>query len=205
MTDLQHSGASAHAAGRVGPNAIIRVAEALREIGGVALEENLLGKAGLQAYLAGMPAEMVDEREVTRLQRAVQAELDPQQARLVMLDAGRRTGDYLLANRIPHPVQHVLRVLPAALASRVLLVAIGRNAWTFAGSGHLGIKPGQPVRLTLTGCPLCCGAVSDAPICEYYAATFERLFRQLVSSRAVTTETSCQASGAPACVFEVRW
>ncbi len=205
MTNHGHSGAAAHACGRVGPNAIIRVAEALREIGGVALEETLLDKAGLHDYLAGMPAEMVDEREVTRLQRAVQQELEPQQARLVMLDAGRRTGDYLLANRIPRPVQHVLRVLPAPLASRILLKAIGRNAWTFAGSGHLGIKPGQPVRLTLTGCPLCHGAESDIPICEYYAATFERLFRELVSSRAQATETSCHAVGAPACVFEVRW
>jgi divinyl protochlorophyllide a 8-vinyl-reductase len=123
----------------------------------------------------------------------------------VMLDAGRRTGDYLLANRIPGPVQHVLRKLPAVLASRVLLAAIGKNSWTFAGSGHLDIKPGRPVRLTLTDCPLCREATSDIPICEYYTATFERLFRELVSPNAVATETSCHATGAPACVFEIRW
>ena len=103
MTNLSHSVKADLAAGRVGPNAIIRVAEALREIGGGDLERELLHKAGLEVYLAGMPAEMVDEREVTRLQRAVQTALDPQHARGVMLDVGRRTGDYLLANRIPRP------------------------------------------------------------------------------------------------------
>jgi divinyl protochlorophyllide a 8-vinyl-reductase len=177
----------------------------LRTTGGTSLEHELLSKAGLEEYLTEMPAEMVDEGEVTRLQRAVQTELDPQRARVVMLDAGRRTGDYLLANRIPRPVQRVLRVLPAALASRILLVAIGRNAWTFAGSGRFDIKPGQPVKLTLKGCPLCAGAVSDIPLCDYYAATFERLFRELVSARAVATETSCSAISGAACVFEVRW
>lgn len=205
MTHHAQVNANGHGAGRVGPNAIIRVAEALREVGGVALEQTLLIEAGLGSYLGCMPAEMVDEREVTRLQRAVQAGLDPLLARAVMLDAGRRTGDYLLANRIPSLVQRVLRVLPAALASRILLVAIGKNAWTFAGSGHFGIAPGQPVRLTLTYCPLCREATSEVPICEYYAATFERLFRQLVNSQAVTTETSCHATGAAACVFEISW
>jgi divinyl protochlorophyllide a 8-vinyl-reductase len=202
---LTHTVEVNQSAGRVGPNAIIRVAEALREIGGPNLERELLSKAGLDAYLSEMPAEMVDEREVTRLQRTDQTELDPQRARLVMLDAGRRTGDYLLANRIPRAVQRVLRILPAALASRVLLVAIGRNSWTFAGSGHFDIRPGQPVKLTLTGCPLCSGAEASIPLCDYYAATFERLFRELVSARAVATETSCHAVSGTACVFEVCW
>jgi divinyl protochlorophyllide a 8-vinyl-reductase len=200
-----HGEGSVDHTGRVGPNAIIRVAEALREFGGVALEEELLCSAGLAGYLQHMPAEMVDEREVTRLQRAVQAHLDLQGSQIVMRDAGRRTGDYLLAHRIPRAVQGVLKLLPPFLASRILLKAIGRNAWTFSGSGHLGIKPGNPVRLTLTGCPLCHGAKSDTPICDYYAATFEQLFRQLVHARTTVSETSCQAAGASACQFELRW
>jgi divinyl protochlorophyllide a 8-vinyl-reductase len=152
-----------------------------------------------------MPAEMVDEAEVTRLQRTVQAELDSGQARQVMLDAGRRTGDYLLGNRIPRPVQAVLRVLPAALASRILLAAIMRNSWTFCGSGQLRTVAGSPLRLSLSGCPLCRGATAAVPLCEYYAATFEQLFRQLVSRHATVVETECQAAGAQACLFEVRW
>ncbi|NVO08189.1 MAG: bacteriochlorophyll 4-vinyl reductase, partial [Rhodoferax sp.] len=83
--------------------------------------------------------------------------------------------------------------------------AIRRNSWTFSGSGNLSTMAGPPAQLSLTGCPLCRGATSDMPICDYYAATFERLFRELVAPRAVVKEVSCHALGAPACVFEVRW
>jgi divinyl protochlorophyllide a 8-vinyl-reductase len=87
----------------------------------------------------------------------------------------------------------------------MLLAAIRRNAWTFSGSGHLDAEGGMPVRLRLSGCPLCRGATTVAPICDYYATTFERLFRTLVSPDAVVTETICHAMGAAACEYEVRW
>jgi divinyl protochlorophyllide a 8-vinyl-reductase len=152
-----------------------------------------------------MPEHMLDEREVTQLQSAVRAALDDYVARRVLVDAGRRTGDYLLARRIPQAVQHILRCLPPALASRMLLAAIRRNAWTFSGSGHLSARYGPPVELSLKGCPLCHGVAADAPICDYYTATFERLFRELVSPRSVAREIACHARGANACVFEIVW
>lgn len=198
LDDPNHSG-------KVGPNSIIRVAEALRALASAEIERQILLEAGLEAYLVKMPEQMVDEREVTRLQRVVWAELDEVLARRVFADAGRRTGDYLLARRIPGPVQTILKLLPPALASRMLLSAIRRNAWTFSGSGHLTAESGKPVRLALTDCPLCRDATSAKPICDYYAATFERLFRELVATQARVEETQCQALGAPACVFEVRW
>ncbi len=191
--------------GKVGPNSIIRVAEALRALASADVERELMLKADLDVYLAKMPEQMVDECEVTRLQRVVWAELDEVLARRVLADAGRRTGDYLLANRIPGPVQTLLKLLPASLASRLLQTAIRRNAWTFSGSGQLATGSGSPVKLTLTGCPLCSGATSARPVCDYYAATFEHLFRELVTSSASVEETHCQAMGAPACIFEVRW
>jgi bacteriochlorophyll 4-vinyl reductase len=45
--------------------------------------------------------------------------------------------------------------LPTPLASRVLLAAVSRQSWTFAGSGVFRAEPGRPVRLSLTGCPIC--------------------------------------------------
>jgi divinyl protochlorophyllide a 8-vinyl-reductase len=205
MTVAGESGAIAPKPGRVGPNAIIRVAEALRDHEGEIVERRLMRDARLDSYIEAMPTSMVDEHEVTRLQHAVLAGLGAERARLVLLDAGKRTGDYLLANRIPRAAQRLLRILPSALASRMLLSAIRRNAWTFSGSGQLLTHAGPPVRLSLSGCPLCHAAVSDTPICDYYAATFERLFRELVSSRAVCRETECRAAGAETCVFEVSW
>jgi divinyl protochlorophyllide a 8-vinyl-reductase len=47
----------------------------------------------------------------------------------VARDAGHRTADYRLANRIPGPVQWALKPLPPALASRILLSAIAKHAF----------------------------------------------------------------------------
>jgi divinyl protochlorophyllide a 8-vinyl-reductase len=192
-------------AGRIGPNAITRMAEALTEALGPEPTTTLFDAAGLAAYRATPPERMVDEVEVIRLHQVVRAALDAGDARRVAIDAGRRTGDYLLGNRIPRPVQLFLRPLPPGLAARVLVAAIGRHAWTFAGSGSFAAHPGRPLVLSIAGCALCRGAVAAEPLCDYYAATFERLFRALVSDRSRVRETACQAQGAPACRFEIAW
>ncbi|WP_088278674.1 bacteriochlorophyll 4-vinyl reductase [Ideonella sp. A 288] len=193
------------AAHRIGPNAITRVAEALRPRVGAAVTVKVFGRAGLLAYLAEPPAQMVDEAEVTRLHHELRATLGHDLARTIAREAGMRTGDYLLAHRIPKPVQTLLLWLPAPLAARVLLSAIRRHAWTFAGSGFFTARAGRPVVLTLKDNPLCRGAVLTEPACDYYAATFERLFCVLVHPRARALEVACEAMGAEACVFEIRW
>ena len=190
---------------RIGPNAIIRVAEALRAQFGAVVTDALFRSAGLEDYLEAMPDHMVDEREVIALHQLLRPSLGAVRARAVAREAGERTGDYLLANRIPRPAQFVLRLLPPALASRVLLRAIGGHSWTFAGSGRFRAESGTPVRLSIADCPLCRGTTADEPVCDYYAATFERLYRVLVSRRSTVVETACQALGAPACLFEIRW
>jgi divinyl protochlorophyllide a 8-vinyl-reductase len=193
------------ATARVGPNAVIRVAEALDHARGAHAVAQVFKAAGLEGYLTTPPNEMVDEREVTRLQSALRQELGLAVARPVSHDAGLRTGDYLLANRIPRPVQRLLGVLPARLASRVLIAAIRRNAWTFVGSGVFDGKPGRPTRLSVTDGPICRGASADEPLCDFYSGSFERLFSRLVHPDARVTEIACQASGAESCIFEVRW
>jgi divinyl protochlorophyllide a 8-vinyl-reductase len=200
----QAAGAPA-AAARIGPNAIIRVAEALRREGGEGLERRVFHAARLGGYLGALPERMVDETEVQRLHRALRETLGAERARDVSRDAGRATGDYLLAHRIPRPVQAVLKLAPAPLAARVLMSAIGRHAWTFAGSGAFTWRPGRPLSFRIRGNPVCRGTVSDVPVCDYYAATFERLFRALVHPRTTVIETECEAVGADACRFEVRW
>jgi divinyl protochlorophyllide a 8-vinyl-reductase len=193
------------ASARVGPNAVIRVAEALDEARGPDIVAQVFRAAGLEHYLKTLPSEMVDEREVTRLQLALREQLGLGIARPVSHDAGLRTGDYLLANRIPRPVQRLLKILPARLASRVLISAIRRNAWTFVGSGVFDGTPGRPTRLLVRDGPICQGASADEPLCDFYAGSFERLFSRLVHSNARVTEIACQANGADSCVFEVRW
>ena len=218
---------------RIGPNAITRVAEALREAGPQERVERLFAQAGLAHYLAQPPEKMVDEREVTRLHQVLRDQLGIPAALEIARSAGVRTGDYLLAHRIPRGVQVLLKWLPARLASQVLLNAIQRHAWTFAGSGELRVRKAYPPHLAIAGCCICQGALAQAqtpaqalgqaqaqtqaqvqalgqaqaqrPLCDFYAAAIERLFQQLVHPRSRVTETQCQALGAEACTFEVAW
>lgn len=190
---------------RIGPNSIIRMAEALREQQGEARTAELFAAAGLSDYLAHPPTSMVEETEVIRLHQAVRAGIGLDAAARASWDAGLRTGDYLLANRIPRPAQRVLKVLPAGLAAKTLLQAIGKHAWTFAGSGRFSYQAGHPVRITIADCPTARGASADRPLCDFYSATFERIFSTLVNPSAKVTEIACSAAGAPACVFDIRW
>jgi divinyl protochlorophyllide a 8-vinyl-reductase len=191
--------------GRIGPNAIIRVAESLPAHVGPSATRQLFEAAGLAHYLQEPPESMVDEAEVRRLHEVMRRELGWPLARDVERDAGVRTARYLLAHRIPLVAQRLLKVLPASVAARMLLAAISRHAWTFAGSGEFSARVGRPVVLTIRRNPMCVGLHGDAPACDFYAATFEGLFSALVHPRARVVETQCTAQGAPACVFEVRW
>jgi divinyl protochlorophyllide a 8-vinyl-reductase len=140
---------------------------------------------------------MVDERIPRRLFAALTTMWPRAEASAVLHDAGRRTADYLLANRIPGPAQRVLRLLPAPLASRALLAAIGKNAWTFAGSGACTTShPGKAV-IEIKDNPL---AVPD---CPWHAGVFEGLFSALVHARPVVAHPRCCAAGDTVCRFEI--
>ena len=214
---------SPEAAGRIGPNAVTRLAEALDELRGPPATDAVFGAAGLLRYRQAPPSTMVDETAVTSLHAALRRTLAPQDAAAVARRAGALTGDYLLAHRIPAPVRALLRALPASWAARLLVRAMASHAWTFAGSGAFSsvVVSGRPgpgasmppvagpsrprLELAVRSCPLCRGASAPAPVCHYFAATFERLFVTLVSRSARVHETTCQATGASACRFEVRW
>ena len=190
---------------RIGPNAIIRVGEALLALESAETADRVFATAGLSHYRQNLPSEMVPEAEVIALQQALRAELSIKAAGAVSRDAGLRTGDYLLAHRIPKPAQRVLKWLPPGPACRMLLKAVANNAWTFVGSGQYGFEMGRPVRVSIAHCPICRGATASLPVCDFYAGAFERLCQTLVSPRARVRETQCQALGAPACQFEIDW
>lgn len=193
------------ASARIGPNAITQVAAALEAALGAPTQRLVFESAKLEHHLSVPPAAMIDEADVIRLHRALREQLGPGRARDIARDAGRRTGEYLLANRIPAPAQALLRRTPARLASRALLAGIRGHAWTFAGSGAFTAEAGRPTRLAIADSPLCRGVHSEDPVCDYYSATFERLFRELVHPDVRVAELACGAQGAEACRFEARW
>jgi divinyl protochlorophyllide a 8-vinyl-reductase len=197
---------SAKPISRIGPNAVTRLAEAMRDSHGEDAVLALFRDAGVPHHLDSPPEHMVAEQDVTALHAALRARLPATEAASVAADAGRRTAAYLLAHRIPRPVQWVLHVTPPRMAAKILLGAIGRHSWTFAGSGRFTAEAGNPSTVTIEGCPLCRGATgAPSPVCDFYRATLETLFRTLVARRTTATETACEAMGDPACVFTLRW
>lgn len=154
-----------HPAGRIGPNAITRIAEAL----GPAAPQ-VFAAARLSHHLVTPPTRMVPEVDVAALHAALYLRAD---AEAVAAEAGRLTAEYLLANRIPGLAQSVLRLLPARPALRLLCRAIAAHAWTFAGSGRFSYAIGRMPELRLEGAPFA------SP--SYPAAVFQRLFEVLVA------------------------
>ncbi|WP_310738503.1 bacteriochlorophyll 4-vinyl reductase [Ideonella alba] len=195
------------AVGRIGPNAILQVMAVLRAGPGEAACRAVLAQAGLAAYADTPPQTMVDEAQVQALHRVLREHGSVAEARGIGRAAGLATGDYLLAHRIPRPMRWLLPRLPATWSARVLLVAIRRHAWTFCGSGQFSaqlLRPGR-VQLRLQGSATSRGVQADEPLCDYFAATFERLFQALVSPASRVQEVACAAMGAPACEFELDW
>jgi divinyl protochlorophyllide a 8-vinyl-reductase len=193
------------ARGVVGPNAIIRIAEALTASDGAELCRSVFAAANLERRLDVPPTQMVDQQEVARLHLALIEQLGATKAACVSREAGRLTGDYLLAKRIPRPVQTILRRLPRRLAAHILVRAIARNAWTFRGSGRFSFSFQPRLRLALIGSPICRLLQTKEPACHYFAGTFERVFREMLGPSARVFEIECEAAGAPACLFEVAW
>ncbi len=184
----------------VGPNAVLQLADVLRERTPASTMRAVFAAAGLARYLERPPQSMIDEAEAAALHHALLRAL-PHAGPALCAEAGTRTADYLLANRIPAFAQTLLRLLPPGLAARLLVRAIARHAWTFAGSGAFSAQfPGGPrMVLEIAHNPLA------LPGCPWHCAVFTRLFTHLVSRRVGVTHGDCCADGAEACCFEIRW
>lgn len=205
QTQTNTTGAVRVGLGRIGPNAITRVVEALLEIEGAEHAGRVLRRARLDHYLRHPPVIMVPEIRVTALHATLIGQLGTERARAVSRRAGALTARYLLTHRIPLWIQPLLRTLPAHPASRILLRAITRNAWTFSGSGELIATAGNPAEITIRGCPLCASVSTEVSVCDYYAATFGDLFKQLVATSTEVEEITCRARGDEACTFKLTW
>ena len=205
----RHAPAIAVPAGRIGPNAITQMAEALTAHGGPELTTSIFVQAGLGRYLDAPPTAMVDEAQVARLHRAVALQLPRRDGIAVARDAGRRTARYLLSRRIPKPAQWLLRRLPRKIAAGTMVRAIAGHAWTFAGSGQFthAFDPvqGRTLWLAIAGSPLGRDPTVPAPACEYFAATFEGVFAAILGPAVRVAEVECSAAGADACRFRVCW
>jgi divinyl protochlorophyllide a 8-vinyl-reductase len=119
--------------------------------------------------------------------------------------SGNLTGEYVLANRIPKPVQRIIKLLPRSLRLKVLLTAIGKSAWTFAGSGTYSFITHPRPLITINNSIIKQAAQAQKPICSYYTGAFETLIKALVTPKAVITEVECLAGGSDKCCFTIRF
>lgn len=190
----------AHGTGRIGPNVLIQTARALEQRLGRERAGRILVDS-TQHTLDTLPSGMVDEARANALMRRVVEEHGTAFTRSVMREAGTRTGDYLLANRIPRIARILLPMLPASVGLRLLLQAIGRHTWTFAGSAHVRIAAGNPAVVSISRCPLCAGILSDVHLCDFYTGTFARLAQVLLGPSAYAEEVACESTGDSACRF----
>ncbi len=120
---------------KMGPNGIIQTFNAVKAHYGEQEANRLLRQAGLEKYIAQLPHQMVDEREFHNLVKAVCETFEPEKQTQILREAGERTAEYLLQARIPKFFQALLKRLPTRWAAKLLLWAIKKHAWTFAGSG----------------------------------------------------------------------
>lgn len=195
---LETASVARREAGLVGPNAVLQLAAALRAATpGDGMTERIFTSAGFEFLLENSPRDMIDEAIASRLFDALWRELPGEQAACVAYDAGRRTADYILANRIPKVAQAILKALPARIAAQLLLKAIAKNAWTFAGSGHCEVFAGRVSTVRISMNPLA------MPGCVWHVGVFERLFQALVDRRTHVRQTQCCAAGGQACSFDI--
>ncbi|MBS0240812.1 MAG: bacteriochlorophyll 4-vinyl reductase [Proteobacteria bacterium] len=181
----------------IGPNSISQTALALRDIAGTTATERIFSAAGLSGYLAKAPDQMVPEAEAARLFDSLRRSFSPAMADSILAEAGRRTGRYIIANRIPGAAAWVIQHCPTAIGARLLISAIGQHAWTFAGSGRVEIRRGADLELCIRGNPLA------TPGCAWHTATLECLFKELVSARARVVHAECAARGDAVCRFSI--
>ncbi|MGQ2968672.1 MAG: bacteriochlorophyll 4-vinyl reductase [Allorhizobium sp.] len=186
---------------RIGPNSLIQTGQALAALFGDETARMIFGRAGIGHRYTDPPGTMLDEWEPQRLFAVLYDTLSDRDATRVLAEAGHRTGQYLLANRIPKPACRVLPHVPAPITARLLVRAISAHAWTFAGSGRFsGEVRGwrQPVvHLAIQNNPLA------TPGCPWHGAVFERLFATLTATQVSVLHPRCQAKGDDCCEWTI--
>ena len=184
--------------GKIGPNALIQTVRVLQGQASPDEVAAVLHACGLERLLAEMPATMVDEQEFFDLADTLAAQRGVTETLAILREAGRLTGDYLLAHRIPRPFQRLLHLLPRRAAMKLLMTAIRKHAWTFVGSGDFTYTLGRRPQLTIA-----CSSNVTSAVCGFYGGTFERLFQTLVDAEAQVEMITTPPIVRTYCVYRV--
>lgn len=183
----------------VGPNAILQTDQALIEMHGKPVADAIFRNAGFRKD-SRHPKAMVDAATVRRLNQAIRARSTESDAQAVMHRAGELTGRYILANRIPSKAMLLLGALPGVISPHLLMMAIKRHSWTFAGTSHVTLEHGwRMATISIFDNPIAFGP------CIWHEAVFRTLLAPLAGRTVLVAEGECCAHGKKCCRFNVRW
>lgn len=187
-------------ANAIGPMSILHLLPVIGEVLGEDARSLVLARAGVKQ----LPEAEVfcDEAPAAAIHQALR-EAFPEMAEQITRNAGGRTGDWILATRMPPVASMTLSRMPPWLAAPVLCGLIEKHAWTFAGSGDFRVANRSRPVFELENNPVVRGETSASPLCSWHAAVFERLFRSLIDPDMTCIETHCSACGDSACRFEI--
>lgn len=160
----------------IGPNAVLQTVAVMEERLGHAETAAILADAQIKRLPSG--EHMIPEIEALWLHRWLVLH-DPLDALAIAEEAGARTGDYIIAHRIPRVAAWLLRHLPARAAAPLLMAAIRTHAWTFIGAGRfipIGAWTFEIDRSRAED-----AIMLPESLLLWYAKVFEQLFRRLVS------------------------
>ena len=190
--------ATDHAPGMIGPNAVLKTIEVMRERLDATSCNVVLRDAQIDTPPSG--DSMIPEIEALRLHRWL-AMHEPVAGLEIAREAGLRTADYIIAHRIPAPARALLRWLPASLAAPLLMKAISAHAWTFIGSGEF--KPHGAWAFSIDRSLADDTVVPYDSVFVWYGAVFTRLFRQLVSPESTCVEVDDDSVGIAARSYRI--
>lgn len=180
-----------HPGALIGPNAVLQTVAVMEERLGHAETGAILLDAQIHALPSGDG--MIPEVQALRLHRWL-ALHEPMGCYVIAEEAGARTADYIIANRIPAPAAWLLRHLPAMLAAPLLMAAIRKHAWTFIGAGTFAPQGAWGFTIDRAGADD--AIMPPESLFVWYAAVFTRLFGQLVATgctcRMIEPDAPCQ-------------
>ncbi len=185
---------------RIGPNSVHQTRAALEALEGPATATSFCDAAGIPHPL---PDGMIPELWFIRLVHEVRERMPRERAEAVLNWSGRGTAEYVAEHRIPKAARLLFRYLPTRLGLPLLLEAIRRHAWTFAGDGEVRIVGPYPYVIEVRGCPTCRTSTMRTLSGGYYAAAFEGLLA-LVNPKIRVLEQDCVARGALSCRFTIQ-
>ncbi len=180
-----------------GSKAFGHIMQSLTEIGGEPLRHKVIAEAGLPYLKTDQNRPSFSPTAILSLFQILERVLPKALASRVVILSARKAAEDLLKEHIPGIAQKMLYTLPDHVSAPLLLDALKRIAWTFAGSGSVRVMAGPPMYLVIDKNPAVIWG------CLWQRALIETVFRNLISARARVEHLRCCKTGQSSCIYVI--